>query len=224
MNIKCLALYGSCARGDQDASSDIDFFAIHDQNEYRMYINGNFNMALYPEKKAFEIMNDGNLFALHIKEESKSIFNYELLNDLKDSFKYKDSYCEDISIASTLGRFIISEQKKIKNFALLNKRLSWCVRTILIAKSADMKEPVFSKGDISKKFSCLKVNGSVIDFLIELKKENTENKKAINFARVFLEHFAPINEYNNVPIENNFFLRKTVNKLLSDNKLLDCDY
>ncbi|CFR30732.1 nucleotidyltransferase domain-containing protein [Yersinia frederiksenii] len=224
MNIKCLALYGSCARGDQDASSDIDFFSIHDQNEYRMYINGNFNIALYPERKAFEIMRDGNLFALHIKEESRPIFNQEMLNNLKDCFEYKDSYCEEISIASTLGRFILNEHNKIKNFALLNKRLSWCVRTILIARSAEIKEPVFSKDDISRKFSCLKVNESVIGSLIDLKKKHTKEKRSVNLARVFFEHFSPINEYKSIPIESNFFLRKTVSKLLSDNNNSDCNY
>ncbi|CAI1213870.1 Nucleotidyltransferase domain [Serratia plymuthica] len=216
MNIKCLVLYGSCARGDQNTSSDIDLFAIHDQDEYRMYINGNINIALYSEKKAFEIMESGNLFGLHIKEEGKLMFNDSIFNEMRASFKYKDSYSEEISVASTLGRFILKEQKIIKNSALLNKRLSWCVRTILIAKSAEMKEPVFSKFDISKKFSCLKVSESVISSLIDLKKVTTKDEKMVNLSTVFFEHFSPIDEYNNIPIDSNYFLRKTVSKLLSD--------
>lgn len=145
MTILALALYGSRARGDNSEQSDVDLFAITDDHEYRMIVDGKTNIACYPLSLALERAMEGDLFILHICSEAKELYSpLGELNDLKSAFCYKDNYFREISQASDLAWFLADSGPNFRNFTLLNKRIAWCVRTILIAKSAQIKKPYFA--------------------------------------------------------------------------------
>lgn len=163
MAILALALYGSRARGDNSKKSDVDLFAITDDPEYRMLVNGNTNVACYPLSLALERAAEGDLFILHICSESKKIYeSFGELNELISTFRYKEDYILEISHASDLAWFLVDSAPDFRNFTLLNKRIAWCVRTILIAKSAQIKKPCFAASKLVE-FSGVPHTANLID-------------------------------------------------------------
>ncbi|OOH80392.1 hypothetical protein BOW65_10965 [Pseudomonas koreensis] len=185
MAILALALYGSRARGDSNEHSDIDFFAITDDSDYKMMVTGNTNIACYPLSLAVERAKDGDLFVLHICLEAKELYSTNSeLSDLRDLFQYKNDYEREISMASDLAWFLVESGSNFRNFTLLNKRIAWCVRTILIAKSAEARSAVFSSLELAK-FS----GTSRTAKLIQGKNETIFRPELIRELALFLQSF-----------------------------------
>lgn len=149
MSIHALVLYGSCAREDHDKDSDVDIFALSTESTYRMIIHSKMNIACYPEPLAIERAHGGDLFILHIMEEGKIIYDTcAKFQNLKKAFQYKENYVQEITHATDLGWLLVNIAKTLSNYTLLNRRIAWCVRTILIAKSAEKRDPRFSAQDL----------------------------------------------------------------------------
>lgn len=182
MSILTLAIYGSRSRGDYTNSSDIDLFAITDEDHYKMIIEGKTNLACYPKYLAEQRAMYGDLFILHICTEAKEIYGDGFdLNHLKDAFKYKPSYNHEKTNAAELAWFLIDLSSKFRNVLLLNRRVAWCVRTILIASAAESREPIFSKE------SLVKYSGSELtDGLISLKDSSVFNPTCMSELEKFL--------------------------------------
>lgn len=145
MSILSLILYGSCARGDNNPSSDVDIFALTTEGDYRMTVSSKVNVALYPKSLAESMCENGDLFMLHIVQEGKVIFDSQGSHArLVNAFKYRPSYEDDIVKASDLGWALHDLARGSRNFTMINRRIAWCVRTILIARSAQERRPVFS--------------------------------------------------------------------------------
>ncbi|CAN0622103.1 Polbeta domain-containing protein [Burkholderia multivorans] len=151
MAILSLALYGSRARRDEDEDSDIDLFAISDDSEYRMIIEGNTNIASYPRPLAFERAENGDLFMLHIVSESRALYDPrgDLIN-LKREFKFRSNYDAEIQFASDIAWMLVDHAHTSDNFSFINRRIAWCVRTILIARAANLRLPIFSAKDLAE--------------------------------------------------------------------------
>lgn len=145
MNISAFVLYGSCARGDSNQSSDVDLFAITVDGEYQMVVKNKVNLAMYPKALALEMAKNGELFILHIVKEGQPLIDHRGdFQLLKDTFSYKNSYEKEIINSSELGWAIRHLGPSVRNQALVNQRIAWCVRTILIAKAAEEKKAIFS--------------------------------------------------------------------------------
>jgi predicted nucleotidyltransferase len=145
MAILSIALYGSCARNDHEEGSDVDLFALTDESRYQMVVSNNVNVACYPIDRALSRAASGDLFILHIVKEGRVIYDHcGGLRNLSKKFIYKDSYSDEIEEAAGIGWFISTNFNSFVNYSFLNKRAAWCVRTILIARSAERKAPVFA--------------------------------------------------------------------------------
>ncbi|KAB0657131.1 nucleotidyltransferase domain-containing protein [Burkholderia diffusa] len=145
MSILALALYGSRAREDQQPESDVDLFAVTADADYRMIVQNNINIACYPRALAINRASTGDLFMLHIVREAKTLLDTGGEMDvLRQSFKYRDNYKPEIIHASDVAWFMLDNAGSFRNYAFFNKRVAWCVRTILIALSAEARNPVFS--------------------------------------------------------------------------------
>ena len=182
MAILTLTIYGSRARGDYTNSSDIDLFAITDEDHYRMVIEDRTNLACYPKDLAEQRAMNGDLFILHICSEAKEIYGDGFhFNFLKNAFKYKPNYYHEKSNAAELAWFLIDLSSKFRNVLLLNRRIAWCVRTILIASAAERRMPIFSKK------SLIEYSGNnLVDELISLKESSTFNRNRISELESFL--------------------------------------
>jgi predicted nucleotidyltransferase len=107
INIKCLEVvmvFGSVARNDDDINSDIDIFAlVEDQltesakedviKEITSFISGeDVNVSIYTKEIFDRMSKDGSLFLWHLKKEGKYLFNKnnkDIFVDLADFNMYE---------------------------------------------------------------------------------------------------------------------------------------
>lgn len=166
--MKALAIFGSTARNERSFDSDIDMIGIYDNKQISSISKGSVSLFLYPESILIEKMRAGDLFALHLVKESMPIYGSEILNNIFDHFEYKSNYSEEINTALKVSDEILSIYNKLKEHREANKKLSWCLRTIIISMSAQDKKPVFSKKHLSE----------------YIKLENTEPRKILTLINV----------------------------------------
>jgi hypothetical protein len=144
MAIAAVLLFGSRAREDQMRGSDTDILLVTDDGQPRHVSIGHLSMFFYPWAKLQADAYAGDLFVCHIVREAKAVFDpEERLQSLRDAFKLRSSYQIEIDHAVDLGWFLVRYGADI-NPALVAKRMIWCLRTILIARSAEASQPVFA--------------------------------------------------------------------------------
>ncbi|MDD9245463.1 hypothetical protein PVM12_15645 [Enterobacter soli] len=148
-SLDCLAVIGSHARGDDDRHSDVDLLGIVKNSQPEMINVKKINLAIYSEQHLFQMMQSGDLFALHIVKEGIALINEPLFERLCTHFTYKDSYTRDKKISYLMGSMILGHRKSIANWAIVNKRIAWCVRTYILSLMAENRTPLFSKNDIA---------------------------------------------------------------------------
>ncbi|MCQ4266970.1 nucleotidyltransferase domain-containing protein [Pseudomonas stutzeri] len=149
MSILSLVLYGSCAREDNSAASDVDLFAITDDDHYLMSVKNKTNMACYPKEFAEIRAQQGDLFFLHLVLEGKVLYDHnQAFEKIKQIFKRKDNYKKETENASDISWMLIDLGHASSNHAMINRRAAWCARTILMAKAADEGHPAFSKDEL----------------------------------------------------------------------------
>ena len=145
MTATAMLLFGSHARGDQDSRSDTDLLLITQEDAPRHVMNGHLSTSLYSFEDLRSRAQNGDLFVCHIVRESIPIYDPAgQLNMLRSEFSFRQSYEDEIQRATDLGWFLVEHGMSIGSDALVNKRIAWCVRTILISRSAEMGIPVFS--------------------------------------------------------------------------------
>lgn len=185
MSILSLSLYGSRARGDYDSESDTDLFAITSDPDYRMIVEGKTNIACYPKMQAYKRAAGGDLYFMHIVREGIVLYDNDGdFREIKRSFKFKSSYYEEREAATSLGFALVLNEAGTKNFLFFNKRLVWCIRTMLIAKTAEQGDPLFSAEALAKRF-----NDSRISDFIKIKSSALYEKKAYRIAMDLLVQY-----------------------------------
>lgn len=145
MTISAVALFGSRARGDGDESSDVDLLLVTTEEQPRHVTMGSISLSLYPLAKLLDQASKGDLFIGHLALEAKPIHDPEgELEQLRAKFRLRTSYAVEIGHASDLGWLLARFGDALPNAQLVNRRIAWCVRTILIARSAEQRRPIFS--------------------------------------------------------------------------------
>lgn len=183
MTILSLVLYGSCARNESHKDSDVDIFAITTDPSYRMIVDKKINIANYPEQLAKKRASGGDLYLLHIVHEGRRIYDTgHFFDQLKEAFCYKENYSTEIRNATELGWLLLRFSEQISNTTLLNRRIAWCVRTILIAKSAEARTPKFSAKDLADLS-----NFKHTELLINNKSKDALNDKIVHYFKDFLD-------------------------------------
>lgn len=146
-----MLLYGSHARGDEDIYSDTDLLLISEDDRPQHVQKGHLSTSIYPLDDLLRRASSGDLFVCHLAREAEAIYDPTgQLELLREHFVLRASYEHEIMHASDLGWFIIDFGHRGHLQSLVNRRIAWCVRTILIAKSAELKRPVFSATELSR--------------------------------------------------------------------------
>ncbi|EJM38390.1 hypothetical protein PMI26_04688 [Pseudomonas sp. GM33] len=185
MPILSLVVYGSRAREDHSVDSDTDLFAITNDERYEMIVEGTTNIACYPLTQAISRAEGGDLFFMHITLEAKAIYDPSgAFETVKKSFVKKENYSSEISNASELGFALVAHAEHIQDYYLLNKRLAWCLRTILIARSAEQGRPTFSKEGLGDVFQ----DSGLIDLIALKDCENFTAKAYPQFYSAFIKY------------------------------------
>lgn len=144
MPVAATLLYGSLARADQTEGSDTDLLLIGLEEETRHVTVGHLSLFLYPWSQLERDARDGDLFVCHLVQEAKPLIDPDgYLERLRQLFRYRASYTAEIARATDFAWFLARFGAEL-NSQLLLKRALWCVRTILIARSAEARQPVFA--------------------------------------------------------------------------------
>ncbi len=149
-SIVAAALFGSRARGDHDEASDTDILLVTPDAKPKHISEGNCSLSFYSQDHLIEKARSGDLFVCHIVYEAKPLRDQNGFFDcLKGQFHFRKSYKEEVEHASDLGWFLIKHSEVFDNYKIINKRIAWCVRTILIARAAEKKKPIFAASQLA---------------------------------------------------------------------------
>ncbi|WP_113367304.1 nucleotidyltransferase domain-containing protein [Rhizobium mayense] len=203
MTITAMLLFGSHARGDEDVYSDTDLLLISQDDQPRHIQKGHLSTSIYPAEDLLKRAENGDLFVCHIVREAKAIYDpLDQLASLQARFLLRASYEQEIQNASDLGWFIIDYGHDNNLTSLLNRRIAWCVRTILIARSAEKRKPVFS----AEELSAFARSDDVLK-LIKNKDTNRVDPGAMKMLHQFLIEFGK-DKFQRGPISYGAYLKR----------------
>ena len=144
MSVVATPLYGSLARADESEGSDTDLLMVNLDNETRHISVGRLALFLYPWPMLEQNARDGDLFVCHLVREAKPLLDPDdYLPKLKEAFRFRSDYLAVVARATDLGWYLARFGEDL-NSHLQAKRALWCIRTILIARSAERRDPVFA--------------------------------------------------------------------------------
>jgi len=144
MPIAAVLLFGSLARADPSEGSDTDLLMINTDDQTSHVTTGHLSMFLYPWHRLKLDAQDGDLFVCHLVREAKAIFDPAgYLPKLQEAFHFRSDYQREVTRATDFGWFLARFGGEL-NSALQAKRTLWCIRTILIARSAELRDPIFA--------------------------------------------------------------------------------
>ena len=150
-----ILLFGSLARADQSHESDTDLLLVTLGDETRHISVGHLSLFLYPWSTLETNARNGDLFVCHLVREAKPLFDPDgYLPKLKEAFRFRSDYMIEIAHATDLGWYLTRYGDDL-NPHLQAKRALWCIRTILIARSAERRDPVFAPQLLAKETSSI---------------------------------------------------------------------
>ena len=140
-----VAAYGSHARKEGGPQSDFDLLGITTGDAPNSISQGKVCVSNYPLRQIICRAGLGDLFVLHIASEAKVLYEaWPVFEQIKRSFRYKDEYGREIRLAADAGWFLARHESMLPDPRLRNEKMAWCTRTILIAKAASERRPIFS--------------------------------------------------------------------------------
>ena len=184
MAILSIILYGSMAREEHAADSDVDLLLVTSDSRPRHANVDNVSLSFYSIDDLVNKAIAGDLFILHVLLEGRVLHDPTQAMDLvRQGFRQKSSYEAEIRAASDLAWMIVRFGQEF-DARLAAKRITWCVRTILIAMSVQMGIPTFSSEGMIKIAPFLETA-----MLLRQKNNNIDDTSFMN-----LKSF--INKYN----------------------------
>jgi hypothetical protein len=185
MSISAVALFGSRARNDHEPNSDTDLLLVTSEPTPRHVAKGNLSLSFYPIDDLVARAQRGDLFVCHIVREAKPVYDPERhFATLRSAFVLRKSYALEVEQASDLGWFLVRFGEKLGDASLVTRRIAWCIRTILIARSAERGEPVFSVAKLAT-FAEL----PIVQHLIRQKGQSNLDSVTIKGLRQFLSRW-----------------------------------
>lgn len=152
-----LVLYGSRARGDHDHDSDVDLLAVTDGGTASKAVHDRVSICRYPLTEIVRRAGYGDLFVLHIVSEGRVIYQRSpVLEDMRNAFVYRPDYAREMALASDVGWFLVRHGDQLDP-RRVNENMAWCTRTMLVARAASLRQPVFSAAGLAELAGCPEV-------------------------------------------------------------------
>lgn len=145
-----LILYGSKARGDFRANSDVDLILALEGHDLGQPTQANgVSVHRYPKGWLETGAAAGSLFVFHIAFEGVVLEDPDdFLSQLRVKFERKTSYSDEIKIAALVLKMLLEKDWE-SNFDA-RRRYFWALRTVLISAAAEVGEPMFSSGPLEE--------------------------------------------------------------------------
>lgn len=150
-----IALFGSRARADNRDDSDVDLLLWTSGGEPEHFKQGLLSLSFYPRTDLLERAAAGDLFASHLAHEAVAVWDpHQLLEELRAAFRPKASYADTVRNAEDIGYYLLLNRPLIEP-SLLNKRIAWVVRTILIARMIERSKLTFAPVELMQGLGAL---------------------------------------------------------------------
>jgi len=150
MSIIGLVLYGSRARGDHVAQSDVDLLGLTRGGTPAKHATGHVRLSIYPLDHVVGRARAGDLFAFHIVSEGRVVYEQgPVFESIVNAFALRSDYSREIGLASDVGWFLLHHRARFLDAERLNQRMSWCARTMLTAAAANQGLAVFSTAGLA---------------------------------------------------------------------------
>ena len=204
MRVAALLLFGSHARADESASSDTDLLMINLDSETRHVSVGRLSLFLYPWHVLEHDAREGDLFVCHLVCEAKPLLDPDgHLAKLKDGFRFRSDYVAEIARATDLGWYLVRFGDDL-NSNLHAKRALWCIRTILIARSAERHDPVFAPQLLAEQTRSVAGRN-----LLASRHTARDRAEVRELLRLFLEEETKFDSFNELADRSAFIERFT---------------
>lgn len=141
----CVLLFGSLARGDGSSESDIDILVSSPKGRISSVKDGHAEVQYTPQDKLLEMARRGDLFAIHLAYEARIISDpSNFFQEFKSCLVIKKDYSQERRWAFSLLAYLIKRRVAHRGIQLRNKRIAWCVRTVLISLLIEEGRIIFS--------------------------------------------------------------------------------
>lgn len=140
-----IMLFGSFARGDEQASSDIDILLLSSKKR-KAYNSGRYSFSTYTPEKLIQMAIHGSLFILHLKNEGIILEDKDdYLSSILARYIYPTSYEPLLCELRILGKLLdVKEDFYATHYKELNKIALYIFRTYIYADLASKGTPLFS--------------------------------------------------------------------------------
>lgn len=177
-----VVLFGSAARGDNNETSDVDILVLKDSGYPQSIKKENIEIQVHTKSTMLQKAINGDLFALHIAMDGVVLSDpNNFFISFKEACRLKEDYREERREAFILGGYILSSWSDFKRVSFLNKRIAWCVRTILISLAVEERRLIFSPLGLQEYAKPFDVEG-----LLNLRRSETVPDKLLPKFREFL--------------------------------------
>jgi predicted nucleotidyltransferase len=177
--------YGSRARGDLDKYSDFDIVAIADAGPPSIVTWNRAKGLSYPRDQVLLAARKGDLFVYHLVSEGAVVYEREpVFAEIQSAFQFREDYTEDIRKASDVGWLLLHHREKALDVVRFNRRMAWCTYTMIVARAAMARTPVFSAAGLAN-FAEYEGIGTVL----RNKRKRAMNLETVDKFRCILEEF-----------------------------------
>ena len=227
MKINALMMYGSCARGDYSASSDIDLLGLSgtgDEGKTRLYSIGNLKINIYSEDDFRALSMAGSLYVWHLRSEGKILLDLNgILERNLNLFSLKRDYSDARHDAALVGWLLFSPEVRNTSSTLIISTITYCVRTIAYSYLAEKAIPAFSLRDVVPNLKDDPFLADEVKYLWSLKMNNHVSDLDMNRFDQFLQkHVGPhpswygnsLSEIANIYADKTNFVGKRCRELL----------
>jgi hypothetical protein len=148
-----VALFGSRAREDGGSHSDTDLLALTTDRQPSYAVRNGVVLSSFPYGLMLQRAGVGDLFVLHVNTEATVLYQsaaFPVFKTMKESFRFKDDYLREIGLPSDVGWFLLRFGERLRSARLLNSRMAWVTRTILIARAAARQQPIFGARQLAE--------------------------------------------------------------------------
>jgi hypothetical protein len=126
----------------------VDLLLWTSEGQPQHFKQGVLSLSFYSRAELLERAAAGDLFASHLAHEAVAVWDpRSLLGELRAAFRPKASYDETVRNAEDLGYYLLLNTPLIEP-SLLNRRIAWVVRTILIARTIERSRLTFAPTEL----------------------------------------------------------------------------